>query len=54
MRNYPLSQANGTQDLLARITREQASLQIRTIPKPMPSTETAAPKEGEICQVGLT
>lgn len=43
--NYPHSTANGTQDLLARITRDQASLQARALPQPMPSTATAAPKK---------
>lgn len=41
--NYPHSHANGTQDLLARITREQASIQAPTLPQPIPAT--AAPKK---------
>jgi integrase len=43
--NYPHSHANGTQELLARITREQASLQARSLPQPMPRPATAAPKK---------
>ena len=43
--NYPHSDANGTQDLLARITRDQASLQTRALPQPKSSTATAAPKK---------
>jgi hypothetical protein len=43
--NYPHSHANGTQDLLARITREQASLQPRTLPQPMPRPAATAPQK---------
>ena len=43
--NYPHSHANGTQDLLARITRDQASFQARALPQPMPSTAKIVPKK---------
>lgn len=43
--NYPHSYENGTQDLLARITREQASLQPCTRPQPMQRPAATAPKK---------
>ena len=43
--NYLHSYANGTQDLLARITRDQASLQARALPQPIPRAATAEPAE---------
>lgn len=43
--NYPRFNANGSQDLLARITRDQALSQACAVPQPMPGTATAALKK---------